>query len=110
QIARLLHEVFPNIVFPIRGILRISGGGADGISAVGLRLRYNERGDVLTTSTPPTSEDNPQSSAQLFFPHFVTGDGWTTQFILFGESGGGASSGELPFTKQDGSAFSLTLN
>lgn len=109
QIAKMLHDVFPNIAFPIQGVLRISGGGTGGLSAVGLRLRYNERGDVLTTTTPPTNENTAPTNTELFFPHLVDGDGWTTQFILFSGGAGQTSNGLLRFIKQDGSAFGLSL-
>jgi hypothetical protein len=108
QIAKMLHDVFPNVALPIQGVLRVTGGSAEGMSAAGLRLRYNERGDVLTTTTPPTNEDSPTSSTELFFPQLVDGGGWTTQFILFGGQGE-ASSGEIRFNKNDGSAFNVVL-
>src|SRR5262249_21701984 len=103
----MLDDVFPNVALPIQGVLRVSGGSTEGMSALGLRLRYNERGDVLTTTTPPTNEGSPTSSTELFFPQLVDGGGWTTQFILFG---GQALSGEVRFIKNDGSAFNVMLH
>jgi hypothetical protein len=50
------------------------------------------------------------ASGDLLFPHLVNGGGYTTQFILFSGSAGQASSGNLHFFKQDGSAFNLTVN
>jgi Reeler domain len=110
QIAKFLHEVFPGLSFPFRGILRISGGAAEGLSVVGLRGRYNERGDFLVTTTPPTDEGSPASGAELLFPHLVNGGGYTTQFILFSGTAGQASTGNMKFFKQDGTPLSLTVN
>jgi hypothetical protein len=110
QQAKFLHEVFPDLPFPFQGILRISGGGAAGLSVVGLRGRYNERGDFLITTTPPSNEAAGVTGAELFFPHVVNGGGYTTQFILFSGSAGQASTGNLRFLKQDGTGLNLTVN
>ena len=110
QIANFLHEAFPGLALPFKGILRISGGAAEGLSVVGLRGRYNERGDFLITTTPPTNEVSPASGAELLFPHLVNGGGYTTQFILFSGTAGQASTGNMKFFKQDGTPFSLTVN
>ena len=83
---------------------------SSGLSIVGLRGRYNERGDFLITTTPPTNEGGTASSAEQLFPHLVNGGGYTTQFILFSGIGGQASSGTLTFSKQDGTALNLTIN
>ncbi len=109
QVAKFVHELF-NLTFPFKGILRISGGTSSGLSVVGLRGRYNERGDFLITTTPPSNEAIAASSAELSFPHLVNGGGYTTQFVLFSGAAGQTSSGNLRFLKQDGSAFSLTVN
>src|SRR5262249_19241456 len=83
QVAKFLHDFFPSLPLPFKGLVRISGGGAAGLSVVGLRGRYNERGDFLITTTPPTNESAPPSSTELLFPHLANGGGYTTQFILF---------------------------
>jgi len=108
QVARFLHEAFPTLAFPFKGIMRISGGAA--LSVVGLRGRYNERGDFLITTTPPTNEGGVASTAELVFPHLVNGGGYTTQFILFSGVGLQVSTGNLTFSKQDGTALNLTVN
>jgi len=110
QVAKFLHEAFPSLTFPFRGILRISGAEAEGLSVVGLRLRSNERGDVLVTTTPAANEGSPPSDAELLFPHLVNGGGYTTQFILFSGTAGQASTGNLKFFKQDGTPFNLNVN
>ena len=115
QIAKFAHELF-NMPFPFKGIIRISGGTSAGLAVVGLRLRYNERGDFLMTTTPPSKEGSTPTSAELLFPHFVNGavsslgPGYTTQFILFSGSAGQTSNGNLRFFKNDGSALNLNVN
>ncbi|HYR85408.1 MAG TPA: hypothetical protein VE422_15080 [Terriglobia bacterium] len=54
------------------------------ISVVGLRGRYNERGDFLITTTPAVAEDTAPDTSPLYFPHIVDGGGYTTQFVIFG--------------------------
>ena len=110
QISKFVHELFPTVTLPFKGVLRISGGGSSGISSVGLRTRYNERSDFLITTTVPTDETIVPTNAEQVFPHFVNGGGYTTQFILFNGSINQTSSGKLQFFKQDGGAFNLTLN
>jgi hypothetical protein len=110
QVARYLHEFFPNLTFPFKGVLRLSGGSAAGLSMVGLRLRTNERSDILVTTTPPTNENTPPSIAEVLFPQIVNGGGFTTQFILFSGALGQASSGNLKFFSFDGTPLSLTVN
>ncbi len=111
QVAKFAHELFAmGSLFPFKGLLRISGGTTAGLSVVGLRGRYNERGEFLITTTPPSNEAAPASSAELLFPHLVNGGGYTTQFILFSGTAGQSSSGNLRFVRQDGTAFNLTVN
>jgi len=114
QMPGFLHDFFPGLTLPFKGVVRITTTSASGISVVGLRGRYNQRGDFLITTTPPTNEAGPPSSAEQLFPHLINGDQgggsiWTTQFILFSGTAGQAVSGNLRFFKQNGSPFNLTL-
>jgi hypothetical protein len=110
QAVGFLHDFFTTVALPFKGVLRISGGGQAGLSVVGLRGRYNERGDFLITTTPPSNEASAASSAEQLFPHLVNGGGYTTQFILFSGSAGQVSNGNLKFFKPDGTALNLTVN
>jgi hypothetical protein len=76
---------------------------------VALRQRYNERGDYLITTTPPTLETGTPTTAPRSFPHFVNGDGYTTQFILFSGTAGQTAAGSVKFHRQDGTALPVTL-
>jgi hypothetical protein len=112
QVATFLHQAFPGLALPFKGILRITGGSST-LSVVGLRGRYNERlpvSEFLITTLPVQNESGVPSAAEQLFPHLVNGGGYTTQFILFSGTAGQASAGNLKFLKQDGAAFDLIVN
>src|SRR5262249_5860954 len=108
QVAKFLNEIFTTVPQSLKGMLRITAS-APGISAAGLRGRYNERGDFLITTTPMI-DDTTSISGPQFFPHIASGGGYTTQFVLFSGTAGQATSGSLVFTAQDGSSWNLVLN
>ena len=88
----------------VQGNLKISA--TTQVAVIGLRGRYNERGDFLVTTTPPASQI--PSAGDLFFPHLADGGGYTTQFVLFGGATQ-ASSGVLSFFTQAGQPLALNL-
>jgi hypothetical protein len=98
---------FSNIPLPVQGVLRVSAQDTV-LSVIGLRGRYNERGDFLITTTPPTNEASPVSSSPLYFPHFADGGGYTTQFILF-STGNQAAFGAMRFFDQSGQSLNLSV-
>jgi len=108
HISQFLTQAFAGLPSPFRGILRVSTASS-GISVVGLRGRYNERGDFLISTTPPANEGTPPSSGELLLPHLPDGGGYTTQVILFSGSAGGSSSGWLRLFQQSGQPFAVTL-
>jgi len=110
QVSMFIDELpgFENLPMPFRGVLRISTTGA-GISVVGLRGRYNERGEFLMSTAQPVDENASSTSSELFFPHFVQSGGFTTQFVLFPISNL-PTSGRLEFFLQTGQRMNLPLN
>ena len=110
QVSMLLDQIpgFSALTLPFQGILRISSISGN-ISVIGLRTRYNEQLRRLITTISPSNENSPASSAEMLFPHFVDGGGYTTEFILFSGSAGQSSSGNLRFFGQSGQSVSLTL-
>jgi hypothetical protein len=98
---------FGSLPLPFQGVLRASSTAS--ISVMGLRGRYNERGDFLMTTTPPANESAPASISPLFIPHLADGGGFTTQFVLFSGTAGPSSSGTLQFFAQSGSGLNLSL-
>ena len=104
QIAMFLNQIpgFQPLQLPFQGMLRISTTSPSGISIVGLRGRYNERRDFLITTTPPVNEASTASSAEMIFPHWAGGGGYSTQFILFSRVPSQTSGGMLRFFSQIG--------
>jgi len=107
HIAEFFAQAFPDLPAPFRGILRVSS--TSDMSAVVLRTRYNERGDFLITTTPPTNESAPPSAGELLLPQLADGAGVTTQFVLFSGSAGQSSSGSLLLFQNSGQPFTGTL-
>ena len=93
---------------PFQGVLRVLATSPQGVTAAGFRAMYNERGNVLFTTTGPLSE-NAGTPAQLIFPHIAEGGGYTTQFIVIGGVSGQANTGVLRFFNQEGNPLNLTL-
>ena len=93
---------FEGIPYPFHGVVRISTTSAEGVAVVGLRGEYNERKDFLVTTSTPTDEAAPVSSAEALFPHLADGGGYKTEFVLFSGSSGQSSTGMLRFFTQSG--------
>jgi len=108
QFQEFFSQIFSGTTLPspLQGVLRISSN-TSGLSVVGLRGRYNQRGDFLITTTPPTNEATPATTAPMTFPRLADGGGYTTQFILFSGSAGQSASGNLQFVTQSGTTLYL---
>jgi hypothetical protein len=96
QLARFIRQLFPALTGNFRGFLRVTADSP--VTVIGVRGRYNERADFLLTTTPPRNEEQIVPASQILFPHFASGGGYTTQFIVFGQT----SSGRLSFNSQNG--------
>ena len=95
QVSRFIDEFFDSLPPNFSGVLRVTST-AD-VAIVGLRLRYNNRGELKMTTTPPSDETGPSTMADRFFPHIVDSAGWSTQFILFSGTAGQSAAGTLRF-------------
>ena len=109
QRAVFLNEIpgFESIPLPFKGVLRISSA-TPSISVLGVRSRWNQRGDFIFTTTPATNENAPANS-QLVFPHIVDGGGYSTQFIMFSGTPGQPASGSLQLFSQTGGSLSINM-
>ena len=107
QIARFLDEIF-TLPDNFSGVLRVTSTGD--VAVVGLRLRINENVELKMTTTPPSDETGPSTTADLFFPHLADSGGWSTQFILYSGTAGQASSGTLSFIGASGQPLDLTTH
>jgi hypothetical protein len=105
--AKFIDELFPGLA-PFQGVLEITC--TTPISVVGLRIRYNERDDLLLTTIPPTDEGSSTTTAESDFPHILNGGGYTTEFILFSGVPLQTSAGNLKFLNSDGSNLNLNVN
>jgi hypothetical protein len=107
QSANFLNQI-SGLALPqaFQGTLRVLSPSP--ISLIGLRSRYNDRGDFLTTTTPPVNEAAAPVVGGLFFPHFAEAGGYSTQFILFNASTD-AVSGGLRLILQSGAPAALPL-
>jgi len=99
---------FSSLPNPFRGVLRVTVPTGFNISMVGLRGRYNERGDFLIATTPPVIEGSP-AGAQYFFPHLANGGGYVTQFIWVNNDLLGSHTMSLTTMTQAGGALPLNL-
>jgi hypothetical protein len=75
---------FENLPPAFRGVVRITSTVP--VSAIGLRGRYNERGDFLVATIPALADNAAAASEELIFPHIVTGGGYTTEFFSSAEA------------------------
>ena len=107
HVSRFVHELFPTLSLPFRGILRVSS--TTSIVVVSLRLRYNERGELLMTPVPVTNEGAPSTTAEIVFPIVVDRAGFTTQFVLFSGITGQRTAGTMEFFGPDGQPMNLTI-
>ena len=108
HVPRFIDEFFPTLTNPFSGLLRITST-APNIAVVGLRLAFNQRGDIVTTTTPPVDENAIPPASGLFFPHIAAGGSWATQFILFSRYPGQTATGMIRFRGQDGQLLELSV-
>jgi hypothetical protein len=99
---------FESLPAGFRGVARISSENQTSIAVMGLRCRWNERGDFLTTTTPPVNEAAGPNS-RILFPHIANGSGFTTEFITFTGTSSQPASGSLQTFNQSGSSLNLGL-
>jgi hypothetical protein len=66
QTSLFLNQIpgIQTLVSPFRGMLELTS--FDPITIIGLRAQYNERTDVLITTTPPADESVPPSASNVF--------------------------------------------
>jgi hypothetical protein len=109
ETSLLLNQIseIQTLLTPYHGILQITS--VVPVTIVGIRARYNERQDLLITTTPPANDAIQPLAPGMFFPHFADGGGYTTQFILYDSTAGPMSTGSVNFISQSGQAMSLVI-
>jgi beta-propeller repeat-containing protein len=106
QRALFLREI-PNWNQVRPGVLRIYTEAATGITVIGLRGRYNERGDFLMATLPALDETLPPPTGPIIFPHIVTGGGYTTQLAIFSANPTQMSFGQVLGFNQTGAPMQM---
>lgn len=106
--AMFLNQLtgFENLQSHFQGFLQITG---QSIAVVGLKIRYNERGDLVVVTTPPAGSESLAPYAKSLFPYFADGGGFTTQFLLFSPTPGQDITGSLSFIDSAGNPLPLPL-
>jgi hypothetical protein len=97
QSAQFITDIFQGLTLPVKGVLRVSTSSS-AVSVLALRGRYNERGEFLMSTTPPTNEGATPPASSLIFAQIANGGGFTTQFVLFSGTANQTASGDLHLT------------
>jgi len=84
QVARFLDQEPFNGASGFQGMFSFTADVPVGV--LGLRGLSNERGDFLT-STLPVVDIAARRSSETTLPHFVDGEGWTTEVVLVNPTG-----------------------
>jgi hypothetical protein len=108
HIAMFLNQLpgFENLQSPFQGFVQISG---QSISVASLKLRYNERGELVVVTTPPAAPESSAVYTKSLFPYFADGAGFTTQFLLFSQAPGQEYIGSLSFVDSAGNPLPLPV-
>jgi sugar lactone lactonase YvrE len=109
RFAQFVSEIFPSVPAGFKGVLRVSTASPSGVSIVGVRGHYNERGDFLMTTAAPINEAQLGTARELILPHFVDGAGFSTEFVFVNGSATSSSSGALLLYQDSGQEFPLPL-
>jgi hypothetical protein len=83
QVAHFLDETPFSAPRPMNGTLTFNA--ALPVSAIAIRGFTNERSEFLVTTLPVVDPSNAVADS-TFFPHFVDGGGWSTEFVLVNPS------------------------
>jgi hypothetical protein len=106
HLAAFLGELpgLQNLPASFRGILQVTSSVP--ITMIGLRIRYNERGDLLMSTTPALADSAANSETTLLFPHIAVGGGYSTEFILLSPA---TAAGTAVIRSQSGADLPLPL-
>ncbi|PYV18749.1 MAG: hypothetical protein DMG07_03255 [Acidobacteria bacterium] len=107
HMAAFIDQLFPNAdTASFQGTLVVrSLGQEEGLAATALQIGTSN-GEIATL--PVIELDPDPGTTELFFPHFVTGAGWTSTFFL-GNPTGAAASGRLTYYDDRGQPLLVPL-
>jgi hypothetical protein len=103
HLALFLDEILrmQNRPSSFRGILHVTSDQP--ISAIGLRIRYNERNELVLATTPAVPDTVASTTDAYVFPQVVSGMGYSTEFILL--NSGAPAGGTVTIKSQTGMAM-----
>ncbi len=116
HVARLsadLNFLAPNFHVPADFASKSGFGSLDvesdqPISVTALRATFNERGDVLFTSTGVSDLNAAPESGAVYFPHLAEGGGFNSSFVLLNNSST-PETGTVEFLGNTGAPLKLAL-
>jgi len=94
-----------NLPGSFRGVLRVSA--TTPVSVLGMRSRYNERGEFLVSTTPAIADNATPTTEEMIFPQIASGGGYTTEFLLI--SRGAGAEGTVLLRSQSGTEWNLPI-
>jgi hypothetical protein len=99
-VTQFVDQLLTQLPIPFRGVLRLSSTVP--IMANVLHSRWNQRGDFLTSDTPPSNETIVPSGSETDLAYVVAGGGYSTQIVIFPGSSGSGVTGTLLLVNSNG--------
>ena len=107
QMAAFLNEPPFNGRSSFRGAFTFSS--AVPVASVALRWRTNERAELLMTTLPVIDLGAPSVTGSVVLPHFVDGDGWSTEIVLVNRTNN-LSTGAVQFLDPSGQSATVAVD
>jgi len=107
QIAAFLDQAPFNGKAPLSGTFTFTSSVP--VAVIALRGLTNERGEFLLSTLPVADLSAPLSTAELVFPHFADGGGWTTQIVLANPTDS-VVTGTVQFRDPSGAPATVNVN
>jgi hypothetical protein len=107
RISLFIDEIPGLVGLPpaFRGVLKLTADLP--VSVMGIRSQYNERGELVISTTPAFLETSSTSAIDLILPHLASGQGYTTEFLVL--SGASRTTGTVDFLSNTGNAMTLPI-
>jgi hypothetical protein len=103
-VSKFVTEIFSDVPAGFTG--QMSLDGSYGVNATTLRSLYNERQEFLLTTLPVINTFRP-APAELVFPQFADGGGYSTQIILLNGDRYTSSASVVRLVPENGVLFSI---
>jgi sugar lactone lactonase YvrE len=105
--ALYVHELFTGLTEGFTGLLEIQSTAP--VSPLTLKLTVNTLNETILTTLPVADLMSVRPTTTIVFPQFVLGGGFSTRLIFINSDRNNATSGQIKFYKDDGSAFTLFM-